>query len=567
MEPPYPAHRARGGALIGALVLAVVAAAWPASPGVWLSPEERAAVAAGAALIGALTGPLGVAGGRWGAALAGPALAAGLALLPRVGRSWERVPPASIGVVVAVWALGLWALRGRGRPVALLVGAAVVLLAGVRAAGDPVRGNAAPGADLVVITLDTTRADHLGAAGGPVPTPALDAFRAGSRWFSAAFSPAVLTGPAHAALLSGQEPAAAGLRVNGVALGAGLPWVPAELAAAGFQTGAFVSAAVLDARLGFSRGFSAFDAPSASRWVAGHGLLRVVGLRHRSGSAFARPGAETVARALRWWRLAEGRRRFLWVHLYEPHWPYAPSPAAAARAGLTDGRPLGAPVALRGRPWTPAERARGRALYAAEITELDGLVGAVLAAVGPGAAVVVAGDHGESLGENGIDFGHGSDAGAAEAWVPLGVRAPGLPPAVVSAPVSIRSVADTLRGWAGLPAGGPGLASVDAPGGAVWTSAFAGEGPGARVRAVARRDGDRALIWREDGPSGAADRSVDPLELSLAPADLRALDAIRAAGADAVPSAVDPALRPALEALGYLEPSSAADSPPSSSYK
>ena len=566
--PPYPAHRARGGALVGAVCAAALVGAWPSSPGVWLEPAERAGLAAAAAAFGGLTGGLGVRGGLAGAALAGPALLAGIALLPAVGRLWERVAPVHALLVVLAWAAGLWALRGRARPVALVAGAAAVVAAVARAPDSPRVGRAPPGPDLVLLTLDTTRADHLSAAGGPAPTPALDAFRASARWFDAAFSPAVLTGPAHAAALSGAEPARLGLRANGQRLGAALPWVPAELAAAGFETGAFVSAAVLDARLGFSRGFSAFDAPSDARLVAGHGLLRARGLRHRSGSAFARPGAETVARALRWWRHHEGARRFLWVHLYEPHWPYTPDAAAAAAAGLSDATPHGVPSALRGRPWSAEERARGRALYAAEVHALDARVGALLAGVGPGAVVVVAGDHGESLGENGVDFGHGTDAGAPEAWIPLGVRAPALPPGRVAAPVSLRAVADTLRVSAGLPAHGPGLLGAfdGPPASPVWTRAFSSGPRGSTLRAVAARQGTGSLVWRASGPSGGTDRGADPLERALQPADLGALlPALTAA--DGPAPAVDPALAPALEALGYREPSASGVSAPSSAYR
>ena len=137
--------------------------------------------------------------------------------------------------------------------------------------------------------------------------------------------------------------------------------------------------------------------------------------------AFRRPDAETVDRALALWADRAPGATLLWVHLYGMHWPYDPSPAARAAAGI----PLDAALPDRGLPglaqgdWSPEERALGAALYRAQVSDLAAQIARLVAALPPDATVALVGDHGEGLGSHGEPFGHGRLPFAPTARVPL----------------------------------------------------------------------------------------------------------------------------------------------------
>jgi uncharacterized protein (TIGR02996 family) len=284
--------------------------------------------------------------------------------------------------------------------------------------------------NVLLITLDTTRADRLGAYGyAAAVTPNLDRLAADGVRFARAVSPAPLTLPAHASLMTGRNPYGHGVRNNGhFVLPDDVPTLAERFAAAGYDTAAFVSSYVLDRQFGLARGFAHYDdALDPPRGPA-------------DSIELERRGDRTVAAASAWLSgrgSAPGRPYFLWVHLYDPHDPYTPLMAYMARFE--------------------------RRLYDGEIAFVDTLVGELLTRAGHGTTtgsaplVVVAADHGESLGDHG-ESTHGLFVYESAVRVPLIVAWPGtLAPRVVEPTVGLVDLAPTMAALAGL----PGLDGVD----------------------------------------------------------------------------------------------------------
>ncbi len=191
----------------------------------------------------------------------------------------------------------------------------------------PARSLPAPGVargdNLLLVTLDTTRADHLGCYGdAEASTPTLDRLAAEGLRLADAVTPVPMTLPAHASLLTGLTPPAHGVRVNGGhGLAAGRTTLAEVLGEAGYRTAAFVSSFVLDPRFGLGQGFETYDARlEASRAAA------------FDGQSERSAGAVTDA-ALAWLDASrdDARPFFLWVHYYDPHDPYAPPEPWASR--------------------------------------------------------------------------------------------------------------------------------------------------------------------------------------------------------------------------------------------
>lgn len=275
---------------------------------------------------------------------------------------------------------------------------------------------------VVIITLDTTRVDALGAYGGKGVTPRLDAFARTAVRFDRAFTTAPYTGPSHASLLTGQNPPRHGLRdYLEQALPEGATTLAEILHERGYQTAAFVSSYVLDRRFGLDQGFDVYDGPE----------------RTRDDPAHWRPGPRTVTRALAWLRDRDPDRPFLlWIHLYDAHSPYMP-PEPYRRPLPRDVRP-GSPEAQRQR-------------YYEQASVLDEETDRILAALaslpaGDEILVAIAADHGETLGEYGRRLGAHSNALVDTTLrVPLLLRIPGrLEPAVREQPVSLIDVLPTL---------------------------------------------------------------------------------------------------------------------------
>ena len=285
------------------------------------------------------------------------------------------------------------------------------------------RDLAHPGSpSVLLVTLDTTRADHLGAYGATNgATPHLDALAARGVVFERAYAVAPMTLPAHTSMLTGLLPTRTGVRWNGEQRLAPPPGGPATVAerfrAGGYATAAFVSASVLNRAFGIDRGFELYDDALADRAGAPENQWQA-----------ERPGRETVERALVWLAAQPADRPvFLWVHLFDPHDPYAPPEPFATR--------------FAGDP------------YSGEIAAADEALGALLAHARwrPEARAIVSviGDHGEALGEHG-EATHGILLQEAALRVPWIVAAPDLAPRRVAEAVGQVDLAPTLLALAGL---------------------------------------------------------------------------------------------------------------------
>jgi choline-sulfatase len=271
-----------------------------------------------------------------------------------------------------------------------------------------------PPNDVLLITIDTARADRFSYTGAPGPgTPRIDALAREGAGFVEAISPAPLTKPAHASLMTGRLPPSHTVRDNGAYR---LPESETTLAEvlrnAGFTTGAFVGSQVLDARYGFNQGFTTYDDKIP---VSGDSAVL---------SYAERRGEDVAAAAERWLGAQSGGRLFAWVHLFDPHAPY--------------------------RPPEP-ERSRYPSAYDGEIAYVDRVVGSLLDAWQARRGldrtlVVITADHGEALGEH-DEATHGVLVHDATLRVPLVIRAPGVRlPRPIGAPVSLIDVLPTILG-------------------------------------------------------------------------------------------------------------------------
>jgi arylsulfatase A-like enzyme/tetratricopeptide (TPR) repeat protein len=272
----------------------------------------------------------------------------------------------------------------RGAVVGIVVAAAAIVVAillrsrGARADLRPIAGQ-----NVLLVTIDTLRADALGCYGGPVATPNLDRLARQGMRFDFAHAHAVVTLPSHASILTGRYPFEHGIRDNsGYRLGAGTPTLATLLKAAGYHTAAFIGGFPLNARFGLTPGFDVYD----DRLGETHGPVE-----------FAMPErrADAVVAAARAWIAAQPTRWFAWVHLFDAHAPYQPPP--------------------------PFDRQYGEQPYYGEVAYVDQqlapLVESVRAQTRP-TLIVVTADHGEALGDHG-EATHGLFAYESTLRVPL----------------------------------------------------------------------------------------------------------------------------------------------------
>jgi len=267
-----------------------------------------------------------------------------------------------------------------------------------------------PGANVLLITLDTTRADHIGAFSrqtnvkvfqrasySPAETPHLDALAREGVLFSNATSSIPLTLPAHASLLTGREPSRHGVRDNsGFRLAEDHLTLAEALKSQGYRTFAAVGSFVLGRETGLAQGFDEYDDVFGTVRGAGPPSSAV------TEEGEERPGEEVVDRALLWLEAHRQERFAAWLHFYDPHRPYAP------RGGF-------------------AERYHADP-YSGEIAYVDAQVGRVFdwlkeKGLYESTLVVVLGDHGEGLGEH-QEPDHGVFLYDATLRIPLIVRAP-----------------------------------------------------------------------------------------------------------------------------------------------
>jgi arylsulfatase len=287
-----------------------------------------------------------------------------------------------------------------------------------------------PQSSVVLVTIDTLRADHLPTYGyRGIATPNLDAFAARGVVFRRAFSAASATAPSHASMLTGRYPSfhSIGLENGRFALGEGTPTVAEILKEEGFATGAVVSNPILRSPLGLSRGFDSYDDR-----LEGSEAIRKTRERYAD---------RAVELALRWLDEHGRRRFFFWLHLQDPHGPYVPrdpslcppleDTAAKILPFGTDHSGYGAiPDYQRyGDEQRAADYVRR---YDCEIVYADHHLGALLKLLAEDARfqrtlVIVTADHGEALGEDGFFFAHTHSVGLDQVWVPLIVAGPGVP--------------------------------------------------------------------------------------------------------------------------------------------
>jgi choline-sulfatase len=294
-------------------------------------------------------------------------------------------------------------------------------LAGLTACGPaPADAPAAP-RSLVLVTIDTLRADRVGCYGHEgARTPTLDGLAARGVRCARTSAVAPLTFPAHTSLMTGLLPPAHGARDNGSHRAVpGLETLAETLRARGFRTGGFTAAFVLDSIYGLDQGFEVYgDVPQRQA--------------EPTAEFEERPAAEVNAEALAWLdSVARDERFFLWVHYFEPHQPYPPAGAL--------------PPEFRGRPYDAEVAAADRAL--GEL--LDGLEARGRLAE---SLVVVTSDHGESLGEHG-EATHSLFVYEGVLHVPLVFAHAGLPAGgVLEAPTSTVDVRPTVLELLGVDA-------------------------------------------------------------------------------------------------------------------
>lgn len=294
---------------------------------------------------------------------------------------------------------------------------------------------------VLLVTLDTLRADHVGAYGERAHTPALDRLAREATVFEHASAPMPMTRPSHFSLFTGRYPREHGVLSNALALPDSEEVLAERLRDAGYRTAAFVAVSLLDADSGAGQGFELLDSPTAGR---------------------QRTAAEVVPKALAWLAAQPADApTFLWVHLFDAHLPYAPAPEfrrdldpkLEPRLPTLDLKSLHGIAAANGGDLPRAVLEHGKALYRCEVEGLDAWLGKLLDGAAADALTVVVADHGESF-ERGVFFEHTDSLGECTLRLPLFVRyAPLFPPgARVAAQASMVDLAPTILDALHLPA-------------------------------------------------------------------------------------------------------------------
>jgi tetratricopeptide (TPR) repeat protein len=258
---------------------------------------------------------------------------------------------------------------------------------------------------ILLITLDTTRADSIGPEAAGVQTPAFNAIGARGRRFRQAYATVPETLPSHASMMTGLYPGGHGVHENARYLGPNMPVAAEELRRLGYRTSAFVSSFVLSRRFGLARGFEVYD--------------------DTLGAANERTSRETTDAALAEIGRPSDKPRFVWVHFYDAHYPYGP------------------PEPYRTRYATHP--------YLGEIAAMDEQIGRLVEAFerranGPAAIAIVA-DHGEGLGDHG-EAQHGDLLYQSTMHVPMVLAGPGVAAGVDDTPLSTRRIFAVLLDWA-----------------------------------------------------------------------------------------------------------------------
>ncbi|HYI13491.1 MAG TPA: sulfatase-like hydrolase/transferase [Thermoanaerobaculia bacterium] len=260
---------------------------------------------------------------------------------------------------------------------------------------------------ILLVTLDTTRADSIGPEAKDVQTPAFNALASRGRRYRFAYATVPQTLPSHASMMTGLYPAGHGVRENARFLDASHPLVAERLRTAGYGTAAFVSAFAVARRFGLGRGFDVYDEDFGQ-------------------DRAERNAKETTDRALAWLQNAPTQQPlFLWVHYYDPHYPYTPPEPYSTRYAAKP--------------------------YLGEVAAMDEQLGRLVEAFEKRgmAAIAVVADHGEGLGEHG-EQQHGNLLYQTTMHVPLVLAGPAITAGMDDTPVSTRRIFHTLLDWAGI---------------------------------------------------------------------------------------------------------------------
>ncbi|HKJ23385.1 MAG TPA: sulfatase [Myxococcota bacterium] len=431
-----------------------------------------------------------------------------------------------------------WAVRGAAALVAAVAPMAGCTPADAPTTGGPqaagrcqplARSEPARARNVVFVLSDTMRRDRMGIHGSAARTPRYDAFAREGLWFTAATAPAPWTKPSVATLFTGLRPSTHGVLSHPAlrpdsepvatdALGDAQSTLAEALAAAGYQTAAFVANPWVQRALGFAQGFEVWDESLAD---------------------VSTPGEAVTEAGLRWLRERprDDRPYFLYLHYvdaHEPFWPVPPDRLAERRAAIeADARPVsrfaGAAIArlVHGADGeqladqgVEANRALFELAYDVGVEHFDRALGSLLDGVAAlsdagDPAIVVTSDHGESLFERGWRS-HGRGLYEEETGVPLAARLPGVATrGPIACPVGLIDLGATLCDYLG----------VSCPGGGQGTSLFspslADPERVLRVEGVMERDRNRAvrgprykLIYEPDGgPGHGGSQEVRPFRL------------------------------------------------------
>jgi arylsulfatase A-like enzyme/Flp pilus assembly protein TadD len=260
----------------------------------------------------------------------------------------------------------------------------------------------APRPSILLVTLDTTRADAIGQA-----TPSFNALASRGLSFAQAYATVPQTLPSHCSMMTGLYPGGHGVHENARYLPGNQPVIAERLHGVGYRTAAFVSSFALARRFGLGRGFDVYDEDFGS-------------------DRAERTAKETTDRAVAYLTQPSPQPTFLWVHYYDPHYPYTPPEPYRTRFAKNP--------------------------YLGEVASMDEQLGRLIQAFerAPGTkAILIVSDHGEGLGEHG-EAQHGNLLYQATMHVPLVIAGPGIAAGTSNAPVSTRRVFQTILDFAGM---------------------------------------------------------------------------------------------------------------------
>ena len=404
---------------------------------------------------------------------------------------------------------------------------------------------------MLLVTVDTLRADHVGPYGSELPTPAFDALASEGIVIEGACTPTPSTGPAHVSLMTGLHPWRHGVLLNAVPMDdREVPMLAERLRDAGFATAGFVSSHNLDRRYGFARGFDAYGFEGTSQ--------------HAGKPGFWNVGGETTQRALAWLDRRGPEPFFMWVHYFDPHSPYDPPEEFY--------RPPSEPIDIGGKtlpPGLPSMRDLVHAIwgYRGSVVYSDAQIGALIERLREmerldETLVVVTSDHGEGLGDHGR-LGHGRQLYDELVIVPLLLRGAGLQAGVrLKGAAQLEDLMPTILSLVGAPVP-PDLDGLDLSG---WLRGEVNQSPRQAVlgRIAAFPDEPELYFsrsWPEkwigelEGEGTAFRLDADARERRGRKAkDLpQPLRAVASGEWQAKDRALDAESREALEALGYLE--------------